>query len=109
MKTAFNIVKFRVKPGKEKAFVDAHMKWADQGLPGGRSFNLVRTGDREFCVLGEWDNFDALVESRPMMIGNLDQIRDLLEDLGGGKGVTDPCSGEVVVSWKMPAHEVMHG
>ena len=30
------------------------------------------------------------------MIANLDMIRDLLEDLGGGLGVTDPVSGEAV-------------
>ena len=34
------------------------------------------------------------------MIGLLDQMRDLLEDLGGGLGVTDPVSGEAVVSLK---------
>jgi hypothetical protein len=35
------------------------------------------------------------------MIGILDSFRDDLEDLGGGLGVTDPVSGEVVV--KLPA------
>ena len=30
------------------------------------------------------------------MIANLDKFRGLLEDLGGGLGVTDPISGEVV-------------
>jgi hypothetical protein len=32
-----------------------------------------------------------------MMIGFLDSVRHLLEDLGGGLGVTDPVSGEVAV------------
>ena len=31
------------------------------------------------------------------MIAMLDTFRDTLEDLGGGLGVTDPISGEVVV------------
>jgi len=31
------------------------------------------------------------------MIGMLDSFRDTLEDLGGGLGVTDPISGNVVV------------
>jgi hypothetical protein len=31
------------------------------------------------------------------MIGILDSFRDDLEDLGGGLGVTDPVSGDVVV------------
>ena len=39
-----------------------------------------------------------IVNARPDMIKDLDRWRDLLEDLGGGLGVTDPVSGEVVVS-----------
>ena len=35
------------------------------------------------------------------MIGVLDGLREHLDDLGGGLGVTDPVSGEVVV--KLPA------
>lgn len=31
------------------------------------------------------------------MIKELDRTRDLLEDLGGGLGVTDPVSGEAVI------------
>jgi hypothetical protein len=30
------------------------------------------------------------------MIKDLDRMRDLLEDLGGGLGITDPVSGAVV-------------
>jgi hypothetical protein len=36
------------------------------------------------------------------MIGLLDSMRDYLEDLGGGLGVTDPVSGEAVVTLKAP-------
>jgi hypothetical protein len=78
-------------------------------MPGGRSFNLIRTADREYCFVGEWDNFAAIVEARPAMIAELDQFRPLLEDLGNGLGVTDPASGVAVVTWKAPNHEVMHG
>ncbi|HMF23159.1 MAG TPA: hypothetical protein VKG24_13675 [Pseudolabrys sp.] len=35
------------------------------------------------------------------MIGILDTVREHLEDQGGGLGLTDPVSGEVVV--KLPA------
>lgn len=31
------------------------------------------------------------------MIEGLDTMRDMLEDLGGGLGVTDPASGEAVL------------
>jgi hypothetical protein len=34
------------------------------------------------------------------MIANLDIVRDLLEDLGGGLGVTDPASGPVALNLK---------
>lgn len=40
---------------------------------------------------------DAIAGARPKMIGLLDGFRPMLEDLGGGLGVTDPISGEVVV------------
>lgn len=32
------------------------------------------------------------------MIATLDSFRDTLDDLGGGLGVTDPVSGDVVLS-----------
>jgi hypothetical protein len=47
-------------------------------------------------LIGEWDKFDSLVAARPQLIGSLDRMRALLEDLGNGLGVTDPVSGEVV-------------
>ncbi|MGX5831103.1 hypothetical protein [Mesorhizobium sp. 43Arga] len=39
---------------------------------------------------------DSLVAARPQMIGLLDTMRDMLEDLGDDLGVTDPVSGTVV-------------
>ena len=39
---------------------------------------------------------DDIVKARPQMIASLDKMRGLLEDLGGGLGVTDPVSGEAV-------------
>jgi len=93
--TAFNVVRFRVKPGHEQRFIDAHRKArpAFKGFIGG---SLVRTGDQTFCVIAEWRNFKSLAAARPQMIGILDELREMLEDLGGGLGVTDPASGEVV-------------
>jgi hypothetical protein len=41
-----------------------------------------------------------MADARPIMIGLLDCMRGYLEDLGGGLGVTDPVSGEVVVTLK---------
>jgi hypothetical protein len=97
--TAFNIVRFRVKPGREQAFIDAHQRM-DPVMPGFLRGTLVRTGDRTFCMVGEWESFDRIVAARPTMIGLLDTVRDDLEDLGSELGVTDPVSGEAVVEMK---------
>lgn len=100
--TAFNIVRMRVKPGHEDRYLDLHRqmdpaKRDRMRRAGLKRFLLVKTGERSYCFLGEWDSFDGIVQSRPDMIGELDKMRDILEDLGGGLGVTDPVSGEVVL------------
>ena len=94
--TAFNVVRFRVKPGKEDAFLDAHrkMNWK---FKGSRKASIIKTGDRAFCIIGEWENQATLAEARPSLIKMLDTFRDTLEDMGGGLGVTDPVSGETVL------------
>ena len=97
--TAFNIVRFRTRPGREQAFVDAHRR-AQVDFDGLVSAALVKTGERNYCFVGEWQSFDRLVAARPKMIGMLDGFRDDLENLGGGLGVSDPVSGEVVVDLK---------
>jgi antibiotic biosynthesis monooxygenase len=97
--TAFNIVRFRVKPGREEAFIEAHRR-LDPTFAGFQRGALVRTGERSFCMVGEWESFDRIVAARPQMIGILDGFRDDLEDLGGGLGLTDPVSGEAVVEMK---------
>jgi len=97
---AFNIVRFRVKPGFEQQFIDIY-RTAKPVFRGSLGASMVRTGDRTFCIVHEWRNMKSLVTARPEMIGMLDQTRHMLEDLGAELGVTDPVSGEVVA--KMPA------
>jgi len=97
--TAFNAVRFRVKPGRDQEFLDAHRK-IDSNWPGLRHVNMIKTGDRSYCIIAEWTDVDALVKARPIMIATLDSFRDTLEDLGGGIGVTDPVSGPVVLALK---------
>jgi hypothetical protein len=96
--SAFNIVRFRVKVGDEKAFIEGHRK-SQPAFKGMLSINLVKTGDGAFCFVGEWRNFQSIVAARPLMIGMLDQFRPMLEDLGGGLGLTDPVSGESVLKF----------
>jgi hypothetical protein len=94
--TAFNVVRLRVKPGREADYIEAHRK-VPRDLAGFKRFVLIKTGDRSYCVIGEWESMQSLIAARPNMIARLDTFRDMLEDLGGGLGVTDPVSGEVVL------------
>ena len=98
--TAFNIVRFRVRPGHQEQFIAQH-RGMNRGLKGFRGGSLVRSGEDAFCFIGEWASFQKIVDARPLMINILDGFREHLEDLGGGLGLTDPVSGEVVV--KLPA------
>ena len=97
--TAFNAVRFRVKAGREQEFLDAHKK-VEANWPGLRHANMIKTGERTYCIIAEWSDMDSLAAARPSMIKTLDSFRDTLEDLGGGLGVTDPVSGPVVLAVK---------
>lgn len=92
--TAFNTVRFKVKPGREQEFLDAHrgLDW-----PGLRHASIIDTGAGGYCIIAEWEDAAALGAARPQMIATLDSFRDTLEDLGDGRGVTDAVSGAVVL------------
>jgi hypothetical protein len=96
--TAYNVVRFKVKSGMEQKFIDAHrgLMTDMKGFEGG---NMIKTGDRSYCLIGRWKSQDAIVAARPQMIGMLDGVRGMLEDMGGGLGVTDPVSGPAVVDF----------
>jgi hypothetical protein len=95
--TAYNVVRFRVKPGMEDRFIAAQRAALDGEMGGAQDAALVKTGDRTYCFIGKWKSFDDIVAARPRMIGSLDEVRGYLEDLGGGLGVTDPVSGTAVI------------
>ena len=97
--TAFNAVRFRVKPGRDQQFLDAHKSIA-AAWPGLMHANIIKTGDRSYCLIAEWKDMDACIEARPNMIATLNSFRDTLEDLGGGLGVTDAAAGPVVLALK---------
>jgi hypothetical protein len=100
--TAYNAVRFKVKPGQEQNFIDAHRN-AQRDLADFMGGALIKTGDRSYCFIGRWKSMEALAGARSKMIGILDSFRGMLEDLGNGMGVTDPVSGEVVVD--LPASD----
>ena len=97
--TAFNAVRFKVKPGREQEFLDAH-KAVEADWPGMRHANIIDAGDGRYCIIAEWDDMESMAAARPHMIATLDSFRDTLEDLGEGRGVTDPASGPVVLAMK---------
>ena len=94
--SVFNVVRFRVRPGRDEAFLAAHRegraKW-----PGLLRGTIIRTGEGTYCLIGEWSGPEALAGARTAMIATLDTFRDTLEDLGNGRGVTDAVSGPVVL------------
>ena len=92
--TAFNTVRFRIKPGRDQEFLDAHrnISW-----PGLLRFDMIKTGEASYCIVCEWPDVDAIAKARPDMIATLNSFRGTLEDLGGGLGVTDAVSGPVVL------------
>ena len=92
----FSVVRFCIRSGREAEFLNAHRegkaKW-----PGLIKGHIIKTGERSYCLICEWNNASALVAARPKMIATLETFRDTLEDLGGGLGVTDAVSGDSVV------------
>ena len=96
---AFNAVRFRVKPGRDQQFLDAHKSIVAE-WPGLLHANIIKTGDHSYCLIAEWQDMDACVNARPNMIATLNAFRDTLEDLGDGLGVTDPAAGPVVLTLK---------
>lgn len=97
--TAFNAVRFKVKPGRDDEFIEAHRR-VDRDWPGLEHVNMIKTGDHDYCIIGQWSDMDSLAAARPSMIATLDTFRDMLEDQGEGRGVTDPVSGPVVLELK---------
>jgi hypothetical protein len=97
--SAFNVVRFKIKPGMEQIFLDAHRN-VGKDWAGMRHANIISAGEGRYCIIAEWDSIDAMAAARPQMIATLDSFRHTLADLGGGLGVTDPISGTVVLSMK---------
>jgi hypothetical protein len=93
---AYNVVRMRVKADREQEFLALNRTPGHEVKAGLRKAVLFKTAERTYCFIGEWDSFQAIVDARPDMIADLDRLRPMLEDLGGGLGVTDTVSGELV-------------
>ena len=94
--SAFTIVRFRARPDQAEAFERTYAA-VERALPGLKRFVLVKTGERSYCSIGEFETFDHIVAARSAMSGNLDRFRHLLEPFDETLGTTDPVSGEAVL------------
>ncbi|AYG60892.1 DUF718 domain-containing protein [Rhizobium jaguaris] len=99
--TAFNVVRFQTKVGFEEEFEEQYRKLSRE-FEGLRRIVLIKTGPQAYCGIGEWDGLEHMIAARPLMIGNLDNFRHTLQELGGDIGVTDAISGEAIYE-KAPA------
>ena len=95
--TAYNVVRMRVKEGREQEFIDLNWKVDPKAMKGLKKISIVSTGDRNYCLIGEWENAEAISAAGSFMISALDTFRDTLEDLHTGTGVTEAMSGEAVI------------
>ena len=95
MSKYMNVVRFQVKLEFKDVIVG---KFAAFERPSGYQMGRLRqTGECTYCSVGEWDNQESLVNARPAMIGFLDSVRHMLEEISPELGVTDPVSGPVVM------------
>lgn len=95
---AYNIVRIKAKPGHEEKVIAAHRD-ARLSFPGFKGGKLIKTGERSYCMIGEWDQQSSIDAAEKDMVGILDTFREDLEDLGSGLGVTDPVAGEVIAEF----------
>jgi hypothetical protein len=65
--TAFNIVRLRVKPGREQEFLDAHRN-VQADWPGLKKVNMIESGEHSCCIIGEWTDMTDLAAARPKMV-----------------------------------------
>ena len=66
--TAYNVVRMRVKPGRNEDYLEAHRAIGRDTFAGMKSVAIIQTGERDFCLIGEWDSMEAIVAARPTMI-----------------------------------------
>jgi hypothetical protein len=51
--TAYNVVRFRVKPGMEDKFLASQRASLEEDLPGALDAALIKTGERTYCFIGK--------------------------------------------------------
>ena len=77
-----NVVRFRVKSGKQAEFESLFSKagkWDGQLI-----HILARTDEQSYVGYGLWESEEHMQNAMPQMISLLDSTRHLLEELSGG-------------------------
>jgi hypothetical protein len=95
--TTFNVVRFRVREGMEEVFLEAHRN-GEAAWPGLTRGCIIKTGEQNYVLIGEWPDMTTLAGARRQMIATLNTFRHSLEDLGPGLGITDAVSGDMVLA-----------
>jgi hypothetical protein len=95
--SAFNVVRFNTKAGRDREFLDAHGPGKTQ-WPGLTRGVIVKIGESAYCLIAEWPDAQTLAAARPRMIDTLDTFRSVL--VAGSTGVTDAVSGSVILTLK---------
>ena len=90
-----NVVKFTVKPDRVDALMAAFETQPDwQGQIEART---IQTGENAYCACGLWESKESMDAAMSSMVQWLDTVRDLLVEISPEMGVTDACSGPVVI------------
>ena len=97
-----NIVRSKVKENKKDEYMKKLQDFFNniKGTEGLISMKQIQTGPNSMCIIGEWENEQAIAKARDKMIAGLDGVRSLLEEISPELGVTDPVSGPVILEDK---------
>ena len=89
-----NIVRFKVKLEHVNDYLGALTQ--QPVWKGNIESKTIQTGENTFCAYGLWESKDAMDLEMDSMVGWLDTIRHMLEEITPELGVTDPVSGPVI-------------
>ena len=89
-----NIVRFKVKLEHVNDYLEALTQ--QPVWKGNIEGKTIQTGENRFCAYGLWESKEAMDLEMDSMVGWLDTIRHMLDEITPEFGVTDPVSGPVI-------------
>ena len=102
MSKFINVVRSKIKEGKKDEYIKKLEEFFNnmKGTEGLISLKQIQTGSNSYCIIGEWENENAIAKARQKLIAGLDTVRPILEEISPELGVTDPVSGPVIMENK---------